>query len=559
VRDGLHYRSILSECQGTIRINNKSRSGITLSKPHDMDTVTELAGRSFGNDHQGSDGSGTGHALTKEDEYEHIASIMSIVITGVTILGAICIVTRSIRVILSLRTKSGSDKTRAKESSIATVEDSALEEAGGAKRMRGYLLIGLLTADAWVGISWLGPAVMGLRDQPLRGNHCDVPGFTLATALWWQYGFSIAIAFSTFFAIRHPLSTIKRLQEKYMGGIICLILLTGLVQAVLWQQLHGYSDWGQFCYYGSPRSRISEIMQFLPRLLSSFVIATTYAFLIRFLCRPDLTAQYSAPLPDTTPSTVTLCGGEEDGSHKTPKVTAPWEKMVLPDFSKLLDDDQDKLEAKQLGPFGSPGGRGAIMMSKHLRSVSNTSELTLPDRAWLSGRRAHNRSVSAVSQATMVSDTTLVPSISPSPDAPGQRSRSPSVLTMVEPLPLKRPTLYSRLRPSTAPAPATPISAPPPLMQATLSLPITIERRMSRSSTVTAGTANDISSFRGMLYDPSSSAETGSMGSRPPTPSLDPSGRIESMATIRNRRTWQLLMWFPMTVSLVRSWCSLPY
>jgi len=42
--------------------------------------------RGFGNDHQ-REGSPT-HNMTGEDQYEHIASILSIVITGLTVLGA---------------------------------------------------------------------------------------------------------------------------------------------------------------------------------------------------------------------------------------------------------------------------------------------------------------------------------------------------------------------------------------------------------------------------------------------------------------------------------------
>jgi len=484
--------------------------------------------RGFGADHEGSDAD---HALTAEEQYEHIASILSIVITGLTVIGAIWIVTRTAKVLIACR-----KKRKQTLPSRRSTEDTD-EEVGGAKRTRGLLLIGLLVADVWVGISWLAPAVMGLRDQPLRGNQCQAPGFTLATALWWQYGFSIAIAMSTFFAVRHPLSTIKRLQEQYVKAIICLVVVTGLLQALLWDRLHGYTDWGQFCYYGSPRSRISEIMQFLPRLLSSFVIAIIYAFLIRFLCRPDLAAPYSAPLPAQNPSAITLC--EESNGKAIP----PWEKMVLPDYSKLLDD-QGKMEKLT----GSPKLRG-LAMSRHLRSFSNGSALTIPDKAWL----RHGRTASAVSEVTFVSDTTLVPSGSPSPTSSRygdslhpdiSRSRSPSIITILEP-PV-RPAL-ARSRPSTAPAPR--ITPPAPLMQATLSLPVTIERRMSRSSTVTAGTANDISSFRGMLCDPSSSAETGTMCSRSPSPVMDDQGRMESMASVRNRRTWQLLMWFPMTVS----------
>lgn len=488
------------------------------------------------------------YAMTGANQYEDIASILSIVITGLTVAGAIFIVTRTVKVIRGSRIPKTSTKTHGKKrQSEKKIDHQEEGHVGGAKKMRGMLLIGLLIADVWVGISWLAPAVMGLRDRPLRGNQCQAPGFTLATALWWQYGFSIAIASSTYFAVRHPLSTIKRLQEKYTTAIICLIVVTGLLQALLWDRLHGYTDWGQFCYYGSPRSRISEIMQFLPRLISSFVIAIVYAYLIRFLCRPDLAAQYSVPIPVThNQSAITLCGDTGGDGQAIP----PWEKMVLPDFSRLLGDDQDKLEMKKLG-HGSPRMRG-LTMSKHFRSASANSQLTIPDKAWL----GHDRSPSVVSQITLVSETTLVPSpllsplASPRPlgysdslHAENTRSRSPSIMTLEPP----RPTLV-RARPSTAPAPR--ITPTAPLMQATLSLPVTIERRMSRSSTVTAGTANDISSFRGMLCDPSSSAETGSVCSRSPTPVVDDQGRIESMASVRNRRTWQLLMWFPMTVSI---------
>jgi hypothetical protein len=502
--------------------------------------------RGFGADH-GSIGGSTTHSMTGEEQYEHIASILSIIITGLTVVGAIFICTRTVKIIRkSRRSKS---KSHGKRKGTRTADESEEEDVGGAKRMRGMLLIGLLIADVWVGISWLAPAVMGLRDRPLRGDQCQAPGFTLATALWWQYGFSIAIASSTYFAVRHPLSSIKRLQEKYTTAIICLIVGTGLLQALLWDRLHGYTDWGQFCYYGSPRSRISEIMQFLPRLLSSFVIAIVYAYLIRFLCRPDLTAQYCAPAPvPNNSSAITLCG--DAGGDGKGKDIPPWEKMVLPDFSRLLGDEQDKLEMKKVG-HGSPRMKG-LAMSKHFRSVSAGSQLTIPDKAWL----GHARTSSIVSEVTLVSETTLVPSPSPRlalfpypsntygdslhPDT--NRSRSPSIMTLEPP----RPTLV-RSRPSTAPAPRVTPAAP--LMQATLSLPVTIERRMSRSSTVTAGTANDISSFRGMLCDPSSSAETGSLCSRSATPAIDDQGRIESMASVRSRRTWQLLMWFPMTVS----------
>lgn len=34
-------------------------------------------------------------------------------------------------------------------------------------------------------ISWLGPAAMGLKGDPLRGSECQAPGVIFASALWW--------------------------------------------------------------------------------------------------------------------------------------------------------------------------------------------------------------------------------------------------------------------------------------------------------------------------------------------------------------------------------------
>ena len=299
---------------------------------YSSETMLQLP-RGFGHEHHSIDGSGQPGSMSAMDEYQHIASILSIVITGIVLIGVVCII---IRTLLALRPFQGSQHD---------TEDLE-EEVGGAKRTRAKLVIALLVSDAWVGISWLAPAAMDLKDQPLQGDQCRIPGSTLATALWWQYGFSVAIAISTYLALRHPLSRMKDWQERKVGLVICGVVLFGFLQAVMWEQLHGFTNWGQFCYYGVPHSRLAEAMQFVPRLLSSFVIAIIYAVLVRFLRRPDLTARCS-PSPQLRSnrfnSAETLCEWSDLGpvavTTKDGDDRPPWEKIHLPDFSRLTDED----------------------------------------------------------------------------------------------------------------------------------------------------------------------------------------------------------------------------
>ena len=47
------------------------------------------------------------------------------------------------------------------------------------------------------------------------------------------------IAITTYIALRHPLSRMKRTAEQGPGWMIALILFVGAVQAILWRYLHG--------------------------------------------------------------------------------------------------------------------------------------------------------------------------------------------------------------------------------------------------------------------------------------------------------------------------------
>lgn len=123
------------------------------------------------------------HHYGPSDEYEHIAAILSIVITAITILGSVIIIIRCIRSIRSKRISAGSacldqcERQRGRSNRLFTLfrfrtksqpgrckkggeAEQATEEkisvvekrkVGGAKRLRGCLIIGLMFSDAWVG------------------------------------------------------------------------------------------------------------------------------------------------------------------------------------------------------------------------------------------------------------------------------------------------------------------------------------------------------------------------------------------------------------------------
>lgn len=158
--------------------------------------------RGFGSDHHPK--SGYNHEISAA--YQHITSIISIFIAAITILGTVAVVYG--KVLSFCR-------------GWKAVEDGDEHEHGGAKKTRTKLCIALLCADACIAISWLVPAITDLQDRPFHDDQCQAPGIALATGLRWQYGSSIAIALSTYLALRHPLSLTKRWQEQNVGLIIC--------------------------------------------------------------------------------------------------------------------------------------------------------------------------------------------------------------------------------------------------------------------------------------------------------------------------------------------------
>lgn len=246
-----------------------------------------------------------------------------------------------------------------------------------------------------------------------------------------------------------------------------LCLAGGVIQAISWDQVRGFTNWGQFFYYGSPWSRTAGMMQFLPRLVSSLIITFTYASLIRFLRRPDITAQCAPTAVARSSSALTLCNdctppAPKDGDNASAEVP-PWEKLVLPDYSKLLEKEDDRTK--------SP--------TQRIRS-----RLGRPDRAWLRSSRfsQNDRSLSSLSDETLTASLRF-----------GIKdSQTLAALEVPKPAKLARPLTA----PSSMPFGQKQTTAEP--LQARLSLPLAAEHGSRRSSAI----SSDRASFRGMLSDP---------------------------------------------------------
>lgn len=421
------------------------------------------------------------------------------------------------------------------------------------------------------------------------------------------------------------------------------------------------------------------------RLICSFSVSLIYAILIHFLRRPDLLDLY-APPPSPCPSSTSMFSISHRHSHshlrnvskdmasmhnaarEKEREKAPWERLTIPDFSKLLatphvDEKSGPSHFLHPHPPVQPQPFWQCHSQEQSQSSGASVQPELPERVWLAGDRwdvgklRHTRTASSASDRTLIftpsmrsssntdldvpvildresgseideygssgfsavtylaatdgkpcnrtrTERPIQPSISPIqsdfslPDLTSQSlkitlTRSFSYSSTLSPIP---PTFSppSAAPPSTpAPAPHAPLMLPTPtpgfatrrLSPHTLSLQMTVG---TRSPSVSSGSfsesgstlhptedqpnsAHEIASFRGMLgYTPSADVEEhyrqsddtlrdgtarrsglaiGFGSTRPCTPPMDEYGRVQSLASFMNRRTWMFLLWFPTTVS----------
>lgn len=417
---------------------------------------------------------------------------------------------------------------------------------------------------------------MIFRDLTLAGPQCNASGLTLALGLWWQYAFSILVALTTYLSLRHPLSRLKRLIDSYPLPLVILVLAIGISQAVVWHLKHGYEGGHGFCFYGRPAELGSELMQFLPRLLTSLAITAIYIPLIGFLRRPDSGAAYLGTATggrsrEPTPNRSFDDGERGIGEEDIP----PWEKLSFPTYTwddkikgirvESAEGAGEKMGKRATRIFGgmsnsasmktdiSVGGNFQTFSSRHgLFSDSTQSSVhfdipSSPQPAHL--LHTFGQSPSPLATIQPSSGTRFTP---PRPVRGARPSTAPATLAPHAP----KPRALSRVRhghtPSIVsisdltPAPSEPISGDEPrvsflnMIAYTPPTPDHSHRRTrSRSSTL-------VEMVEGKL---------GLQGSRSRSASPEveevAETNLETMASYMRRRTSYYLWCFPLTVSVI--------
>jgi hypothetical protein len=275
------------------------------------------------------------------------------------------------------------------------------------------------------------------------------------------------------------------------------------------------------------------------------MILSTYIPLIHFLHRPDLSSSFYAPSPKPSLSILPLSTSESES-------IPPWERLSIPDLNTF---EKGSSVGMGLGypAFGS-GGVGSLEVTIGARVGGGG--FVMPEEAigmCEGGHKAVGHRGSHVSEMTLVH-----PSEGKEQEVDDLKEEQhhdnpcdPKIADTELPEPAKiedsdtlPPSIIAhpkkaRLRPSTASSTVT------------FSLPPSHQDQANDNQNENENDVDpDISSFRGMLDYPISSAS--SFRTIPYSRPVTPECPAESMATSMNRRTSRLLCWFPLTVSCGR-------
>lgn len=436
---------------------------------------------------------------------------------------------------------------------------------------------------------------MVYRGLSLAGPQCNASGITLALGLWWQYAFSLLIALTTYLSLRHPLSRMKRLIDSQPIPLVAFVLSIGIIQAVLWHFEHGYDGGHGFCYYGRPAELGSELMQFLPRLITSLGITAIYIPLIGFLRRPDSGSAYlGSSLSGTGGRSreATPCrsfdGERGEGEDDVP----PWEKLSFPTYTwddKIKGIRIDGGDANGGGMkrgsklFGVTAGLGSSMSMK----LDSSPAGTLRTYSSRQGLLDHSHSLvqftlPANPQPAVLNHTLGTPSLAlltdlnvssnatstfqpPRPKITSRPSTAPATLAP-HPQSQPQPRALSRIRHAHTPSACTLASisdlAPTPLdtnadgprvsfLNMIAYTPPTPEfshrRTRSRSSTLVEMVEGKLGVQRTRSRSRSLSPEVEEVMKK----DGGESGSLETMASYMRRRTSYYLWCFPLTVSTI--------
>ncbi|EKD00262.1 hypothetical protein A1Q2_05439 [Trichosporon asahii var. asahii CBS 8904] len=162
-----------------------------------------------------------------------------------------------------------------------------LRGRGSTTRMR--LVQSLIVSDLMMGITGLIGCIQQLAGHPLVKDsvECDGLGVTFTAIVFSQHLWTLALAFTTFMILIHPLSNTTILLEKYWYWNWLFVWAISFAVSVVGYVLYGYGPTGGICYYQDDSGLFGELIQFLPRGVVFVVIAILYGKLYVFLKRPD--------------------------------------------------------------------------------------------------------------------------------------------------------------------------------------------------------------------------------------------------------------------------------
>ncbi|ODN80744.1 hypothetical protein L202_02901 [Cryptococcus amylolentus CBS 6039] len=162
----------------------------------------------------------------------------------------------------------------------------------GTGKLRVRLLMGMIISDLAIGLAILPSDIMFILNKKIATGTagCNALGFVLTTILFTQHLWTLAIAIATFLLLRHPLSRITMMVERYSWLIAPAIWSLSILHAGVWYAKVGFVNTGTLCYYGTKSHSPDldrNLCQFLPRALVFILIIILYSRLFRFLRRPD--------------------------------------------------------------------------------------------------------------------------------------------------------------------------------------------------------------------------------------------------------------------------------
>lgn len=162
-----------------------------------------------------------------------------------------------------------------------------LRGRGSTTRMR--LVQSLIVSDLMMGITGLIGCIQQLAGHPLVKDsvECDGLGVTFVAIVFSQHLWTLALAFTTFMILIHPLSNTTILLEKYWYWNWLIVWSISFAVSVVGYVLYGYGPTGGICYYQDDSGLFGELIQFLPRGVVFVTIAILYGKLYVFLKRPD--------------------------------------------------------------------------------------------------------------------------------------------------------------------------------------------------------------------------------------------------------------------------------